>query len=209
MLCSSLIEVLIWWIGCFLFVLNKILESHCLPKFYFDCLLVALSSSKWIIQWFLFDLYIFSSIDITKLCLPVSPGPWHDAQRCVELLNIDDVTFYALIFAGAKALRSKFSYFINLLFNQIHFLGMKIEMNELWKHLKDKEIYIIFINIYIILISILIYLKKTHQKYWFLWSMYKIELKRCISSAVLWLEFGWWMLRWKPVCSRIEGAQKD
>lgn len=159
MLCSSLIEVLIWWIGCFLFVLNKILESHCLPKFYFDCLLVALSSSKWIIQWFLFDLYIFSSIDITKLCLPVSPGPWHNAQRCVELLNINDVTFYALIFAGAKALRSKFSYFINLLFNQIHFLGMKIEMNELskWKHLKDKEIYIVLINIYIILISILIY----------------------------------------------------
>lgn len=161
MLCSSLIEVLIWWIGCFLFVLNKILESHCLPKFYFDCLLVALSSSKWIIQWFLFDLYVFSSIDITKLCLPVSPGPWHDAQRCVELLNINNVTFYALIFAGAKiknnALRSKFSYFINLLFNQIHFLGMKIEMNELWKHLKDKEIYIVLINIYIILISILIY----------------------------------------------------
>lgn len=71
---------------------------------------------------------------ISRSCartVPVSPGPWHDAQRCVELLNIDDVTFYALIFAGAKALRSKFSYFINLLFNQIHFLGMKIEMNEL------------------------------------------------------------------------------
>lgn len=102
MLCSSLIEVLIWWIGCFLFVLNKILESHCLPKFYFDCLLVALSSSKWIIQWFLFDLYIFSSIDITKLCLPVSLGPWHDAQRCVELLNIDDVTFYALFLQEQK-----------------------------------------------------------------------------------------------------------
>lgn len=79
----------------------------------------------------------------------------------------------------------------------MHFFGMKIEMNELWMHLKDKK------NIHYI--DQYIYFKK----YWFLWSMYKIELERYISSAVLWLEFGWGMLRWKPVCSRIEGTQKD